>query len=209
MRRIVKGPEPLSLTDWKTNHPNSNYGSLTTVRGTAVRKDIREACLFEQKYLCAYCCDRIDMANSHNEHIIPQNLAPQSTLEFNNIVASCESNRHCGHKKAHNELHLSPLLPQCETEVRYYITGKMSHHTPRGQQCHTILGLRDASLTSKRKQLTEALIFNFGSDPDDVSLLDDEFLELFINELNTPDADQKLEAFAPVLVCILKEFLSP
>ena len=208
MRLIVKGPEPAALTLWKSDFPGGTYDQLTDTRGIAVRKSIRTACISEQKYICAYCCDRIDNSNSHNEHIQPQGAAPHATLDYENIVASCQSNRHCGHKKDSNIIQLTPLMPSCETEVKYYLSGKMSHSTPRGQQFHTVLGLRESSLTSRRKQLIDTLIFSIGTNEDEIELMDDELLEMLIEDLKKTDAAGRLEAFAPVLSCILTEYLS-
>ncbi|MEN8215065.1 MAG: hypothetical protein ABFS56_01540 [Pseudomonadota bacterium] len=60
------------------------------------RQAIRDSCLEEQYYLCAYCCQRIDDKNSHNEHIQAQSVAPNQMLNFHNIVASCNQSKQCG-----------------------------------------------------------------------------------------------------------------
>ncbi|WP_226860635.1 hypothetical protein [Dickeya dianthicola] len=49
MRRIAKGTEPASLTDWKRANPAGRYDDLTETE----RQDIRDACAKEQFYLCA------------------------------------------------------------------------------------------------------------------------------------------------------------
>jgi uncharacterized protein (TIGR02646 family) len=100
MRKIDKAPEPISLTDFKSNYPNLKYSDLRFEHGQ-VRIDIRSASLKEQFHLCGYCCNKIDEDNSHNEHLIPQSSGAGSniTLDFDNIIVSCESHIHCGHKK--------------------------------------------------------------------------------------------------------------
>ena len=69
MRKINKGIEPHSLTQFKNNFPNGHYDQLVE-NYIPIRIDIREACVKEQFHLCAYCCDRIssDKRSSHNEH---------------------------------------------------------------------------------------------------------------------------------------------
>lgn len=52
MRKIIKGSEPTELSQWKRYNPNKRYQNLTKVE----RQAIRQACLEEQYYLCAYCC---------------------------------------------------------------------------------------------------------------------------------------------------------
>ena len=103
MRRIDKLNEPISLTQFKINNLGLKYIDLANGNEN-VRIDIRESCVNEQFFLCAYCCDRITATSSHNEHIIPQNsvLGENLTLDYNNIVASCQSNNNCGHKKDNN-----------------------------------------------------------------------------------------------------------
>jgi hypothetical protein len=73
VRKIVKGNEPKALSQWKRHHPDGQYQDLSKVE----RQAIRNACLKEQYYLCAYCCQRIDDKNSHNEHIQAQLLTEE------------------------------------------------------------------------------------------------------------------------------------
>ncbi len=83
----------------------------------------------EQKYICAYCETRIDLDNSHIEHIKPQSLNKYQKEVFNyyNLVVSCNGREYCnlffidsdykefiscGHKKADNfdeNLFISPI----------------------------------------------------------------------------------------------------
>ncbi|MDJ0620645.1 MAG: hypothetical protein QNJ63_28580 [Calothrix sp. MO_192.B10] len=102
MRTISKGAEPSSLTAWKRKKSHGRYNQLTE----GVRRDIRDHALKEQYYLCAYCCQRIqDIEACHNEHIEAQNLNPGRTLDFTNIVASCNTSNQCG------AAHKSQALP--------------------------------------------------------------------------------------------------
>ena len=85
MRKINKQIEPTSLSRWKTVNPNGAYQDLSYVE----RQDIRTMCLQEQYYLCAYCCQTITGENNDcmNEHVEAQGLAPNRTVDFDNIVA--------------------------------------------------------------------------------------------------------------------------
>jgi hypothetical protein len=64
------------------------------------------------------------------------------------------------------------------------------------------------ALIEKRKQLVDALIWsNYGSAPEDLSVEDDpELLQLLLSDLTEP-TNGRLEAFAPVLVNILRDHL--
>ena len=91
MRKIIKKPayEPQSLTNFKRKNRTGTYSDLTEKE----RADIRTDCLEEQYYLCAYCCKTIsgDNHDCMNEHVEARKLAPNRSLDFTNIVASCTS----------------------------------------------------------------------------------------------------------------------
>jgi len=203
VQKIVKRNEPEKLTQWKRHHPNGHYQDLHQEE----RQAIRQASLKEQYYLCAYCCCRIDEENSHNEHVQPQQIAPKQTLNFHNIVASCNKSEQCGKAHGAKTIPLTPLMDECETELKFYLSGKVEGLTERAIESINILNLGDGNkgLINKRKQLVETLIYQWDS-PENLQLLDDESLEIIMEELNQPQ-DGKLAAFAPVLQNILRQLL--
>ena len=96
MRKITKraGYEPQSLTDWKRRNPNKRYRQLADA---AVRQAIRSEALGEQHYLCGYCCQALSgNGDCHNEHVEAQDLNKNKTLDFSNIIASCNTSNQCG-----------------------------------------------------------------------------------------------------------------
>lgn len=80
MRKIVKSIEPDALTIWKRQHPQGRYADLSNVERLA----IRQACLTEQYYLCAYCCKAVGHKpdDCMNEHVEAQDIAPQRVLDL-------------------------------------------------------------------------------------------------------------------------------
>jgi len=62
------------------------------------------------------------------------------------------------------------------------------------------------ALIEKRKQLSHGLMYMHGIDPEQ-GLEDDELLQSVIDDLLTPQ-DGKLEPFAPVVVNILRNWIS-
>jgi uncharacterized protein (TIGR02646 family) len=210
MRKISKESEPVSLTSFKESHPLLKYSNLSE-GNEHVRIDIRIASLKEQYYLCGYCCNRINRTSSHNEHIIPQSsvLGEGITLDFEkNIIASCEAPFHCGHKKGNNVIDLTPLMIECESEIVYQLNGKMSHVTPRAQSTINTLNLRKKALENKRKQIIDLVLFDYVDDLVNLALEEDYYLDLIINEISIPDDEGKLEAFSPVIINVLKQFIS-
>lgn len=209
MKRINKRDEPNSLTNFKVNNPTLKYSDLSNGNEN-VRIDIRNSCIVEQFFLCAYCCNRITFNTSHNEHIVSQNsiLGRSLTLDFNNIIASCESKKHCGHKKGNNDIALTPLMPQCETEVIYQLNGKMRHSTPRAQSTIDTLQLRNNGLANARKQIIDIVLFEYVDNLIDLNLEEDYYLQSIIDEISQTDENGKLEAFSPVIINVLRQFIS-
>lgn len=211
MRKIDKGQEPDSLSAFKRRHPLARYPDVSD----AERQEIRHTCAAEQFYLCAYCCQRISGTNEDtmNEHVEAQDRAPNRTLDFSNLVASCTTPKQCDAAHGAQPLPLTPLMPECETELRFKLSGRVDGLTERARETIRVLNLGDTeqnnkALVAKRKQLVDILIWtHYG--PNQQQLLqeeDHELLQMLIAELSQPQQG-KLEPFAPVLVNILRSLL--
>lgn len=210
MRKITKrdGFEPLSLSNFKRAHPLGNYGDLEA----AERNDIRAECATEQYFLCAYCSKQITGKNqdSMNEHVDARRIAPNRSLDFTNIVASCTTPRQCDDSHGSQPLPLTPFMEACETELQFKLSGKVVGLSDRAIETIRVLNLGDTltnnrSLIEQRRQLTESLLWANGINPND-GLEDDELIDLVLTDISTPK-DGKLEAFSPVLVNILKQWI--
>lgn len=209
MRKIDKSQEPISLINWKRREPNQTYRELKNdkVNGVAILREIRNICISEQYHLCAYCCDRISLDTCHNEHIQSQDSFPQFSLNHNNIVASCNNQNHCGHNKNTDILNLTPLMIECETELKFYLSGSVEGLTDRAKETIKILGIDNKALVNKRKQIIENLIYSNGEDPNEIRLLEEELLSLIVDDIMNLDENNKLESFSPILANVLKSLL--
>ena len=212
MRTISKGAEPCCLTAWKRRNSHGAYDDLDkTDEGIVVRAKIRDYALNEQFYLCAYCCQQIKEINAcHNEHLEAQKLNPKRTLDFSNIVASCNTPNQCGDAHKSQHLPLTPLMTECETELRFKISGRVEGLTDRAAVTIRVLNLGDhetnnRALIEKRKQLSNTLLWENGINPDD-GLEDDEILNILISDLSQPQQDH-MEPFTPVVINILRSWL--
>jgi uncharacterized protein (TIGR02646 family) len=212
MRTISKGAEPCCLTAWKRKNSHGAYDDLDkTEEGKVVRAKIRDYALNEQFYLCAYCCQQIKEINAcHNEHLEAQKLNPKRTLDFSNIVASCNTPNQCGDAHKSQHLPLTPLMTECETELRFKISGRVEGLTDRAAVTIRVLNLGDhetnnRALIEKRKQLSNTLLWENGINPDD-GLEDDEILNILISDLSQPQQDH-MEPFTPVVINILRSWL--
>lgn len=209
MKKINKRNEPQSLTDFKNSFPMLKYENLTPGY-EQVRIDIRNSCIGEQFFLCAYCCNRITISDSHNDHIIPQSdtIGANLTLNYENIVASCQASNHCGHKKGEHKISVTPLMDCCESDIIYQLNGKMTHRNPNAQSTINILNLRDRGLNNKRKNIIDLILFQYVEDLNNMVLEDPEYLKMIIDEISQVDQHGKLEAFSPVIINVLRQFLS-
>lgn len=209
MRKVEKGIEPASFTSWKRAHSHSRYDDLTYTE----REAIRNACLIEQFYLCAYCCQSITGENNDcmNEHVEARNIAPNRSLDFSNIVASCTSLRQCDAAHDSQDLPLTPFMAECETELKFKLSGRIEGLTERAKESIRVLNLGDTeqnnrSLIEKRRRLSLDLLWSNGIDPSE-GIDDDELIEMLIKDIKCPK-DGKLEAFAPVVANILQGWLT-
>ncbi len=209
MRKIDKGTEPPALTAWKKAHPSAPYAEITEVE----RQAIRNACTHEQFYLCAYCCQQISgqQKDTMNEHVEPRRIAPQRSLDFNNIVASCTTPKQCDAAHGSQPLPLTPLMAECETELRFKLSGRVEGLSERARETIRVLNLGDTevnnkALIEKRKRLSDALLLANGIDPSD-GLDDEALIRMVIDDINQPQNGQ-LAPFAPVVVNMINTWLA-
>ncbi|MEN1833066.1 TIGR02646 family protein [Pseudomonas lijiangensis] len=208
MRKIEKGT--LAVLDaWKRANKSKQYRDLT--EHDHIKVAIRQACVREQYGLCAYCCRRItaDKKSAHNEHVEAQRQAPNRTLDFQNIVASCNYAGRCGDAHKHQPLPLTPLMDECETELRFELSGLVKGLTERARTSIGVLKLGDTreanrGLVYERKQMIELLLFSQGLNPGELASESDELLGLLLEDLLNVDDQQALQAFSPVLVNVIR-----
>lgn len=210
MRKItkIKKGEPVSFVKWKKKNPAGKYSDLN--QNPDIRQDIRSAALKEQNYLCAYCCILLSgSGDCHNEHVEAQNTSPNLTVEYSNIIVSCNTCNQCG--KAHDSKHLllTPFMDECETELKFYISGRVEGLSKRAKSAIEILNLGDSEqnnrkLIEKRKSLVDSLLWTNGIDPNQ-GLDDEELIKATVKDILQP-MNGKLESFAPVVANILRNY---
>lgn len=218
MRRIIKGNPPDSFMRWvrrkpKDRNENQWFEELYEGKHWDVVSALSEHNAKEQYYLCAYCCTGISGASvdTVNEHVEARGIAPRRSLDHHNIVASCKNRNQCDAAHKSQALPLTPLMDECETELKFKVSGRVEGLTDRAVEAIRVLNLGDhersnKALIGKRKQLSDTLLFANGLYPDQP--FDDELLLMeVIQDLLTPK-DGKLEEFAPVVANILRHWIS-
>lgn len=178
MIHIQKADEPEAFREWKKANPDASYGDMP---GDVVLA-LRNALLDEQGFVCCFCgcglgpvspgsklasqrpLKKGDGHNIRNAHIIPQSVEPGRALDYANICASCNTDKHkdqehCDARQANNRLPISPLQQDCLSFFSFDADGKIypnSQKSPedqqRAQQTIDILGLDDPALCHDRKE---------------------------------------------------------
>lgn len=210
MRKITKqvGFEPQSLTSWKKriNNKDKDYLGLTSTE----KDDIRSACAMEQFYLCAYCCKPISGAikDCMNEHVVARDIAPNRSLDFDNIVASCITPNQCDSAHGSQPLPLTPFDIECETDLTFKLSGRVEGKTADAKETIRVLNLgnNNKSLVEQRRQFVQALLLGDGIDPGDV-IDDSDLIQMVIDDLSKPK-NGKLEAFAPIAINVLSQWVA-
>ncbi len=100
-------------------------------------------------------------------------------------------------------------MTECETELKFYLSGRVVGKTDRATESIKTLNLGDTEesnrgLIEKRKRMVDDLIFTGGLRPD--ALEDEELLGILLEDMLTPQQGQ-LQPFSPVLVNVIRQIL--
>ncbi|WP_122280641.1 retron system putative HNH endonuclease [Pseudomonas syringae] len=213
MRRVIKGTEPASLTEWKAS-ANEDWTPTYPTLQNPQRRDLHNSLLQEQNFLCCYCGAETDLDNSHIEHFRPQERYQPLALEYSNLHASClrGTNKgtllHCGHRKRSwfdEQLHVSPLEDDCEQRFRYLPNGKIQSNHPADAPAATMIEklALDIAYLTKRRQEAITRVF----DEQILASISDTELTLLVQGLRSGDANKQL-AFGHVVARYAEQLLA-
>ena len=123
--------------------------------------------------------DQPESDSCHIEHFKPQHQFSELSLDYTNLLASCqaEQSKHpppplrCGHKKGqwYDEQSLvSPLQPDCESFFQHSSTGEiLPSADPEKQVAAEVmidrLGLNIDKLRERRRRAIDAIVFDIDS----------------------------------------------
>ena len=193
MRKINRQEEPDFWMEYRRLHPKERYDDLkNSEEGNEVRHNLRAFLIQSQHGLCAYCCRKIGIDNSLNEHIRPQSLFQSESMNYDNIIASCKTegiNATCGARKENEydeSLFVSPLEDDCESKFIFYPNGQIEGIGESGEYTCRILNLNDYELQRARKAQ-----FKICESYQDAEMVHTYFL--------VPSEDGMLEAFSDMI----------
>lgn len=157
MIHINKQQAPTWFVEFISANPKIRYKDLSNKRYESIRTRLREELSKEQHYICCYCCAEIKGKNCHNEHILPQKSYENDTMDYNNLLASCDGynkdSQNCGHKKggSYNSTEfVSPLEENCEDKFKYYMNGEIAETSHQVKATINLLNLNRGDLVKAR-----------------------------------------------------------
>jgi len=188
MFKITK-TEPSFFTDAKARvrtPRTSDAWSYDEIASIRVR--LREHILLqEQNLLCAYCEKEIDneKENSNIDHFKLRDKYPEKTLEYENLLVSCNSKGRCSsYKDSHisskddYEKIVNPVIEDPDDFFEYMLTGSIvaKDDSEKARFTIDIFQLNQAGLIEQRLNLTRSL--------KELNLSLEEILEIF-NEFHS------------------------
>ena len=170
MKRVIKGTEPASFTEWKAL-ANEEWSPTYSELRHPQKQELHASLLSEQGYACCYCGDKITLGSSHIEHFRPQKDFEHLDLDYTNLHASCQGETetpkpaHCGHSKGSNfceDSHVSPLEENCESRFRFTLLGEIkgSNNDAPAEAMIKLLALDIEFLNSRRKEKLDGIFDN-------------------------------------------------
>jgi len=166
MKHIRKKQEPASFSNWKAQANDDWRPAYENLQGE-IKKDLKKSLMDEQGYICCYCESRVDYDQSHIEHFKPQSLHTDESLNYDNLLCSCQKDleqeepRHCGNLKGDwfdKALFISPLDPNCENRFDYTPDGHIKSQDQAAEETIKKLGLNIPKLIDLRKKAIEPFL---------------------------------------------------
>lgn len=134
---------------------------------TKIRAKLREYILIEeQNLLCAYCEKEIDddPKNANIDHFKTRNLFPQLTLDYSNLLVSCNSRDRCSDYKdkyVQNQGEYQNIINPVEENPNEYFdyltTGEIVANNDKAEFTIDIFKLNHKTLNEQRLLLSKAL----------------------------------------------------
>ena len=160
MRTIVKGAEPLSLSQ----HRKSAHASYDNYQD---KDQLRETLVKEQRHICCYCMDHIAATREHMkiEHWRSQSRYPSKQLEYSNLLGACMGGegqpsrlQHCDTRKGNLKLKWNPADRDrsIETRIQYTSDGSVrSDDKTFCAQIDDVLNLNLPLLKNNRNRVSD------------------------------------------------------
>lgn len=179
---------PIDVENWiKKNKPKTWGLSQDYYDGYVL---LREQLRQEQKGLCCYCCQILEK-QATVEHLKSRSKFPKLTFDYQNLLLSCQESNQCDNAKGSDELDLTPLMVECDTEITLKTNGELKpdNNSERAKQAINLLKLNNSDLCQRRKRAIKDLFdMDMKLDKENLELMfafmDDEQAEFYRHILN-------------------------
>lgn len=177
MKKINKGIEPTTLTNYRSSIQNTDLNNIDIYDGFKHKSrqdcknnnvgNLRKQLLKEQGYLCCYCMSRIDCSNSKIEHLKDQSANRDLQIDYQNLFIACKGNegqsfknQHCDSYKGAKEFKYIDLLYNIENDIKYNkADGRIfSENGNIDKEINEILNLNVKRLKDNRKEAIKSFI---------------------------------------------------
>ena len=160
MRAVTHIDEPELFRQWLKKTSIKNWSDFS---GTPAYLELRKKLICQQGEMCCYCEIALKKdKDAHIEHFQDNDTYPKECFNVENLMASCQHNDCCGHKKGRgyfNEM-VSPFDHTCQSRFKYTGTGKMvpvDEDDTFAEQTIERLGLNCKRLKQRRVDLIKAI----------------------------------------------------
>ena len=191
MQKIDKlGKMPEESVKGFKSYKSEQWGQIPEELKTVLREQLSQ----EQNGLCCYCCQIIDDKTTHIEHLQCRQDYPQKCFDYENLLLSCSTRKQCDNAKGSQALPLTPLMSECDSEIKLNLVGELESESERGKQAIAILNLNSRKACQHRKDLFTMMSEVFGYDlpyKPPIEIKNEDALEILLTFL--PDIGQKSE----------------
>lgn len=107
---------PNITAKWIKKNNTLNWNDLPFDEKQALREQLHA----EQNGLCCYCCKKITISPNtvSVEHLQDKHQHPKLQFEYENLLLSCTSTKHCNQAKQSKEIKVHPLNADCDNSVK-------------------------------------------------------------------------------------------
>lgn len=163
MKKVEKQKPPVFFLDYIKRHKPKHWNDIASIR-----IDLRKHLWHEQGQCCAYTGVRIPCSdyNCHIDHFRTRNLFPELMFEYENLLASCNSevygakhkDKLIKSKEDYKELINPTEESPCE-HLEYTFTGKViaRNNSTKGAKTISYFNLNERSLLERRKTILSFL----------------------------------------------------
>lgn len=141
-------------------YKNKPWGDIPEAVKTPLRAELEK----EQKGVCCYCCKSISGSHTTIEHLKSRNNYPSECFNYDNLLLSCTTKKQCDKAKKDADLELTPLMVECDTEIKLNLAGELESDIKRGKEAIKLLNLNNRQAVQYRKNLFNMLGEVFGYD---------------------------------------------